>query len=468
MALSALAFLLIVAVGIVHGLTRQPAFALLAYIVAFYANPPSRWWAAYVPDLRWALLTGLVAAVAATIHKSRLEGVRAWHADSIFWLLVLFVAYWWLQLPWVVGREEHIDGVVYMSKYLIVLYVVIRVLDEPRKFEWLMLAHIIGCAYLGVLARSMSEGSGRLDGVGGPGIDDANTLGMMFATALMVGATQVLYGSRAKRIVVLLCLPLILNGLILTQSRGAFLGLMAGGIFLLMRAPKVGRKVLLGFGALGIVALGVLAHEQFWERIGTITAKEEERDFSAASRLVIIEAQVQMFRDYPMGTGSRGTAVLSTRYLGEEYLAVDATGARTQRSSHNTIMTVVTEHGVIGAALYAMLMAAVLSRLWRLTRELRDDPERAGLAYVTASIGAALAVVFVAGQFADYLRAEVQIWMLGALIAMTRLVQSTSGGRVEPEATQPRSPTGPKEPGHGRPRVPTRALTRVPTREERR
>jgi hypothetical protein len=119
------------------------------------------------------------------------------------------------------------------------------------------------------------------------------------------------------------------------------------------------------------------------------------------------------------------------------------------------IMTVITEHGVPGAIIYAVLLLAILSRIWRLTGELRDDADHMGVAYVTASIGGVLAVVFVAGQFADYLRAEVQIWMLGTLIAMTHYVRSTkaNGAAAAPVVAATAVDAAPR-----RPHVPTRAM----------
>jgi len=450
MPLSALGFLALFVGAVIAGLLRWPMLTLGAYMMSFYGHPPSRWWGAFLPDLRWALVSAAAAFAAAWMYRSRNTEQNAWTADPIILLVMCYIAWMWIQTPWAVDQATHIEGTVIMTKYLLIIFVLIKLLDNPRHVELFIFMHMAGCAYFGLLARVYGSGGTRLDGVGGPGVDDANTLGMMFATALVLGGVQLLRGPWWSRIFCAISLPIILNGLILTQSRGAFLGLAVGGVVMLLLAPKGDRRKLYGLAALGLVALSALAHEQFWERIQTIGAEKHERDFSAETRVVLAQAQLRMFADYPHGAGHRGTAALSRQYLSQEYMANEAGVPEHQRarSSHNTVLSVLVEQGVVGIVIYGVLALVTLRRIMRVRRGPRNE-EESRIALLGASVAGGLAVVFCAGQFADYLRAEVQMWLLAMLVALTRILARMRAEEAASEAVTPASPVRDAAPAGG-------------------
>jgi hypothetical protein len=69
---------------------------------------------------------------------------------------------------------------------LIAFYLFYRVATTFNDTTDMLIAHVLGCMFLGMVAHFVGRDMGdRLDGVGGPGIDDANALGMYFATALV-------------------------------------------------------------------------------------------------------------------------------------------------------------------------------------------------------------------------------------------------------------------------------------------
>jgi hypothetical protein len=140
--------------------------------------------------------------------------------------------------------------------------------------------------------------------------------------------------------------------------------------------------------------------------------RSAEIDASAESRLVLIEAQAKMAVRYPHGTGLRGTASLSREYLDARWL----TGGteRGARSSHNTFMSALVESGVVGALVYIWVLAWGVMVVGRLKTLLRQKVSMELIAPAVACC-AAIAVVWTAGQFTDYLMAEVQFWLLALL-----------------------------------------------------
>ena len=273
----------------------------------------------------------------------------------------------------------------------------------------------------GSYALQTGRTDGRLDGVGGPNMDDSNTLGMYLVTAAMVGGGLVMTQKGWRRIVPLLCLPLIVNGFFLANSRGAFVGLVAGALVLVILTAKQHRWVLSAFAVVGAIGLTVLVDKTFIERmftIGDVTSQDEDADASARSRVVIAKAQLEMFSTHPLGTGWRGTAVLSPKYMDQRWLAVDL-----ERASHSTYMTALTEQGIPGAIIYLWLVlwvVAAATRIYRIGRRGQD----AELATLGAALIGAISVILVSGVSADNLTKEVQFWLYAGLVSVLWLAES--------------------------------------------
>jgi hypothetical protein len=242
---------------------------------------------------------------------------------------------------------------------------------------------------------------------------------MYLVTGLVIGAILLLTLKGWRRIALVLALPIVLNGIFMANSRGAFLGLLAGGAVVFFLSPPQRRWVFWGFAALGVAASFVLVDEKFIERMTTIRSAaqaSEEADSSALSRWVLLEAQLKMAARYPHGSGFRGTAALSREYLDEKWLWKGGDPEKSGRSSHNTFMTALVEHGVVGTAIYVWLTlwgVTAIARVKSLQRR-RMDP---ALTAPAAACCAAFAVIWTAGQFTDYLHAEVQFWLFALLAA---------------------------------------------------
>src|SRR5690606_9790393 len=111
-----------------------------------------------------------------------------WYRTFPAVILISYTAWLWIQTPWALDPVLHREGTIIFTKYLIVYYMVYRLIDTPALTADFLLAHVLGCMYLGLIAYSTGAPGGRLDGVGGPGIDDANTLGMHAATGAVASA----------------------------------------------------------------------------------------------------------------------------------------------------------------------------------------------------------------------------------------------------------------------------------------
>jgi len=424
----AIAFIIFSAACAILAFARHPIFGLYLYLGSIYVHPPSRWWGYMVPDLRWSFTSAAIVILAVLLHRGRLSSRPVWLSNAPAVLLTMYATWMWIQTPWALDFETHVAGSVQYIKYLVAFWFIYRIVDTKEKLGDFLLAHSLGCALLGVYAQFTGRDGGRLDGVGGPGMDDANTLAMYLATGIVVCFGLVLTLRGWRRWLSLAILPVILNGFVLANSRGAFLGLVAGVLVLATCKAREHRGMFWSFVAVGLIGSAVIVDKAFVERMFTISdvtqQDNEDADMSARSRMVIYEAQVRMAADYPMGVGFRGTVVLSPQYLDTKWLTrLDGSSDAAGRSSHNTFMTTLVEQGVLGALMYIALVLWTLKSVLKIRRLSQQ-----GLDPMLATLGGALCgavlVVIVAGSATDYLMAEVQFWLYAGLVSMFLLADA--------------------------------------------
>jgi hypothetical protein len=452
MSLTSLVFVLLFFAGLIASLVRHPAYGLYTYIAVFYLHPPDRWWGQVLPDLRWSLL----AAFVTLLSLWRLEPVAerpGWLQYNPVRIFLLFVIWFWFQWPWALDTEMHLEGAVLFSKYALLVFMIYSVVQTEEIFRNVLLVHVLGCFYLGwiiFVAPDSGRADGRFDGVGGPGINDANSLSTQLATGLLAASALVVNASMRVRIAAMAAVPFIVNGMIQTLSRGPVLGLIAGGLVMLLTTPARFRRVYIGLGVLGLLILLRVAPLTFWERLGTISAPiehTEQVDMSTQTRIALVTAQLQMAADYPFGAGHRGTAVLSPRYLGQEHMSRDSTGTEIgTRSSHNTLLTILVEQGIPGSLIFLCLVVSIYRQVRRLKR-LDADGLPEGLGTFRATVAGVFVCVLIAGLFTDYLKLELSIWFIALLAALVNLADRA----LPTTATTPAPSPRPKAPAKARP-----------------
>jgi hypothetical protein len=425
MSLTGVTFVLAYLYGLLCAFAKHPRWGLFTYMAAFYLHPPYRWWGAGLPELRWSLIAAVVTFLAMPSAKLPPD-TSPWSSHLIIKSMLLYVAWMWVQIGW--GNPNHMEGVILMTKYVILAYLIYRLVNDEQGLRDFALFHVAGCFYFGVLALG-ADGAGRLEFIGGPGVNDSNTLGMHVSTGLLFAGTIILAQSGWRRWFALLSVPVLANCIVQTESRGAFLGAACGGLVYLYYAPKHYRKYITTLGVIGVFILLAYAPSAYWERMGTIrdVQDEEKIDSSAESRMVLVKAQLQMFLDNPFGLGFNTTAYLSRGYLDVEWLTADAGEDRaTQgaRSSHNTLMSVLVDQGIPGLLLAMVGGVGVLGALRQVNHfDANASGPRRELGLMRAAICASLMAIFVSGMFTNYLKAEVQLWMLALLVCLTQLVR---------------------------------------------
>ncbi|MCW5604372.1 MAG: hypothetical protein KIT18_07495, partial [Burkholderiales bacterium] len=142
MSLTAVIFFLCFIVGLGMALFRHPIYGLYTYIAVFYLDAPNRWWGQGLPDLRGSMLAAVVTALA--ILRLKPDPARTpWYKTFPGIFLVLYTIWLWIQSPWAIDPQLHRECAIIFTKFIIVYYMVYRLIDTPLLTADFLLAHVL-------------------------------------------------------------------------------------------------------------------------------------------------------------------------------------------------------------------------------------------------------------------------------------------------------------------------------------
>lgn len=408
----ALLFLMVFVAGVVATFFYSGASAFFLYQVVYFLNPDDRWWSAQIPGISYSFVASVLMLVALGINYRRYSEISPWKAQPIFKWILLILALYYIVGFYALRPDAHSQFSFNYLKLVVIVMVAYKLVNTPRLLDIALWAYVIGAAYIGYLATSQGRNSqGRVEGIGMADAPDANDT----AAALVPAGTILLYffwmGSKKVKAVCLVCGAFVANGLVLINSRGAFLGMVAGAGFYLLymvfsRYRAEGQRAIAIFTViLGISGGLYVADESFWERMSTLQNVEDQQA-SGSSRVNFWLAAIDMAKERPLGLGVDGFNELSTAYIAPEFL-----GTSNFKSVHSLWMQGLTEVGWLGLAVFIVMLAG----LFRLSRKAKKwlvaNGHNADY-FKLLALEAALLGYLVAGSFINRFRAEILYWMI--------------------------------------------------------
>lgn len=411
--------------SIVAAALANPMYAALGYLLEYYQRPDLHWWGRSLPDLRWNFTISIVLAATFFLRRSSLAEVKA-IANPAFVLLVA-------QGLNAVGVSALLAVTPGLSwawawqywKNVIIYGLLIGVIRTPLALDLFIGAHMVGAAWWGYDALDQRRIGSRLEGLGSGDTQGSNPLAAHLLTVIPLIVVWIATEKDwRKRLVALASLPLVLNMLILCNSRGATLGFAVAGAVAIVLVRKGKRLKVLGAAIVCAVAVLFLADPEFLTRQATIADAE---DNSAQSRFTLWAGGVEMIKDYPLGLGGRGYHAMSPRYATN----TEALKGK-ERSSHNTYIQVATDWGIQGFLLFLGFLFFTFRALHRVRA--REDVSD-WFFYRSLAIEVGLIGTLVAGFFSARFYGESIYWLCALAIALERM-------QAEPAvvATSPQSP----------------------------
>jgi hypothetical protein len=417
MPITALGFLGIFVVGCLLALKR-PFIGLLLYFFVFYMHPPGKYWGAFLPEIRWTFIVAVTTLIGLFINE---KGIGKWLSFPASKWLIAFGVLIVVQSPFVISFAWHKEYVILFVKMMILFFLMVTLINSKEKLFQVILLNVICGGYIGYTALQ-NHSRGRFENAGLPSIEDSNLLAIHMIPIAVLGALLFLSDAfDKKKYLILLPLAFVGNLIIMTGSRGAIVGLVIAGFFIILFAVNEFKGKLIKWGALALIAISFLSLDLIIDRFKAITPGEEGGvvEKSANSRTVIISAQFEMFKShFVIGGGHRTTLLLSPDYIPEEYLTKTAVGG--VRGSHNLTMSILADHGIVGGTIFFMLVFGSFRLGLKLSKNVNLDKN---IRLVSLGAASALVGLMASSQFANSKVMEITIWMIGFITVISHIAE---------------------------------------------
>lgn len=401
------------ALALVH-----PIYPFMSYLVFYYLPPHTNWWGGPLPDLRWSLLASMVMLGSILWKANALERLKETKNPALPWLLLFGVNVIVVTL-WAQDRVRSWYWTVALLK-LILLYIIVPVaVRTPAHFDMFSAAHIGGATYWGYKAwDDPTREAGRLKDVGGPDTQNENAAAAHLLTVLpFIAVYAFTVKRRSLQAAIAVSGAFVVNVIILCNSRGATVGLIAMAGAAIALAGRGRRLKLIAVAAAAMLGVYALADHRFVQRQQTTV---EAQDGSAQGRLEAWQAGLRFIADYPLGAGGRGFHILSPTYIPQ--IVEDHDGE--ERSVHNTYLQLAAEWGIPGFVAWSGFIFSSFVLMERSRRRAVGEP---WFFYRFLAIELGLFGMLIAGIFTNRLYGESVYWMCALGYALQRMhVTATS------------------------------------------
>jgi O-antigen ligase len=310
-------------------------------------------------------------------------------------MLMVIAALGVLFMPIAASPKESLDTLTdtYL-KTVIVFIMMVNLIDTRQRIYSLWKLVVVCGAALGVGAiRSYMRGEFaargvRIEGLVGGMFENPNDLATALDLLLPFAVTLALVSKGLARLFYLVCAAVLAVGVLLTLSRGGFLGLVAMGALLLWKLGR-GRRMKITLAAAMIC--GVLLATTpggYGARIATIFNTEEDQTGSAQERRQLMERAASIAISHPVvGVGMGNFHIYSIH----------------EKAAHNSYLEIAAELGAIGLIAYLIVIFAPwrsLRRIERQTAGMSSKSERE-MYWLSVAIQAALIAYIVCSFFAS-------------------------------------------------------------------
>jgi hypothetical protein len=427
----AFVFLACFAYGIFSLIIVGPVYGFYLYELVYFLNPGNRWWSASLPNLSYSFVVVLLMLVMFFIKRKQhiLNTLKT--MPQAKWFALIFITYCLVHFV-AVSQEIHQRYLFDLFKLYIVMFVAYRVIDSNNKLETALLIYLIGSAYIGYEAFSIGRNSlGRVEGIGMVDVPEANGTAAALVPAIPILVYFFWNKPWKTKLLVSLLGVFIANGLVLINSRGAFLGAAVGfGYFLIVmffskyKLPKQ-RMMIIFLIVASLVAVIRIADDAFWERMNTIQESSiTNKESSGGRRMNFWVATFDMLEDHPFGLGIYGYQILSPLYLDESLLDSHFRSSN-MRAVHSMWFQGLAEIGWLGALFFLLLLKSIFTQLKQAKKKLVNAKLYENY-YLIISLEAALLGYMVAGSFINAFRTEIFYWMMTFCIIVSSIVLNSN------------------------------------------
>ena len=283
------------------------------------------------------------------------------------------------------------------SKVVLIFLLMVNLIDTRKRLIGVFNVIVAGGVWISYYALQIymageqmlhaKGGLTRIAGVGGGMFgnpnDLANGLDMLIPTAIALGLSR----KGVVRYLYLGCGILFSVSVLITYSRGAFLGLVASGFFMAWKFGRGKRVQMVIASAVVVGVLSVASPGGFGKRVATIFSVDSDKTGSSHQRRELLIRAFNLSLAHPFGVGLANYHIYS----------VD------EEKAHNAYLETSVELGVLGFVAYLIINFFPFFRLRRWEREIGDlktDADKEAY-YFNVGLQGTLVAYFVCSFFAS-------------------------------------------------------------------
>ena len=397
-----------------HGLTF---IALFFFSVVLYFRPYE-----LIPALssftQMAFFFGILTLAIYVPSQLSVEGNLTARPREIHLILLLCLAAF-LSMPMATSPgEAYKEFTDVLLKAIVIFIVTVNVVRTENRFKlmiWLAFAVSLYLSYYAVsdyMHGNFREGlainnNQRIGGAIRGLFGNSNDLALHLVTMVPL-AIGFAFGSKGifRKLLYFAFASLFISGIVVTFSRGAFLGLFVTALVLVRKIGRKNKTLSAGVLIVALLALLTLAPASYSNRLSTIFSSSSDVTGSSTQRTEILKRSIWVTLRYPLF----GVGVGNFHYKSVHELV-----------THNAYTQVSSEMGIPALVMYLMLMIYPQRRLREIELATADVDDKRKLHYWSIGIQASIIAYMVSSFFGAVAYQWYIYYLVGYAVAVRRI-----------------------------------------------
>jgi O-antigen ligase len=403
--------------------------ALFVFTSILYARPAEFYPSPLTASI--ALLVGIATLGFYIPTQLSLEGTLTARPREVN-LVLVFCLTGLLSIPFAINREEawaEFSGT--FIRCIVIFIVMINVVRTEARLKGLLFLALASSVWLsaeamndyrlGLMTVEGYRAAGRGTGIFG----NTNDMALHLVTILPI-SIALLFGSRGvlRKLLYGTCAAAMIFAIVLSYSRGAFLGMVVVFLFIaskLWRRPRVEIALaVLGFA----VVIVLLGPDKYGSRLLSIVIPSLDPEGSADSRRGELFRSIYIALRHPLLGIGMGNYQPEMSYKG--------------LVTHNSYTQVASEMGMAALACYTMFIIAPLKKLAQIGRDTFETRRDSRFYYLALGLQASLLAYLVSSIFLSVAYVWYVYYLVGYAVCLRRLYESETGSFVVPEKRKDR------------------------------
>jgi len=388
----------------------KPFFGILVWTWLGLMNPHK---------LAWSFAAGqpFAQVVGATILVSLFLSPKDARSPPLTAITVTLGLFWaWMALTTVfaLNLDHSFERFTNVSKILLMTYITMALLTSRIRILSLVWVMTLSLGFYGVKGGVFTLTSGGGQHVWGPAgtfIGGNNEIGLALnMTVPLLRYLQLTTQDSRVRIALGGAIGLTVLAILGTQSRGALVGLVVMGLWLILKSRRRG-PLLVMLGVLVVPAV-LFMPETWYQRMDTIAEAEEDR--SAQGRFNAWWAAWYLAQDRPLGAGM---GALTSPWIMLSYAPTPGLYA----DAHSIYFQILADHGFVGLALYLTLGLMTLAAIRSIVKQTKKDARLFWMRDLASMIYVSLAAYAASGAFLGLAYFDF-LYLLVAIVAVLQVL----------------------------------------------